>query len=48
MSPRTRYWIIHWLRVVLWPLPVVTLFRGPAGPAAPSVRSPDHLQGQPD
>ena len=28
MSPRTHYWIIHWLRVVLWPLPVMTLFQG--------------------
>jgi hypothetical protein len=27
MSPRTRYWTLHWLRVALWPLPVLTLFR---------------------
>jgi hypothetical protein len=27
MSPRTRYWIIHWVRVVLWPLPVMTMKR---------------------
>jgi len=27
MSPRTRYLTIHWLRVVLWPLPVLTLIR---------------------
>jgi hypothetical protein len=35
MSPRTHYWIIHWLRVVLWPLPVLTFFR--AGRAAVNV-----------
>jgi hypothetical protein len=28
MKPRTRYWTIHWLRVVLWPLPVMTLTQG--------------------
>jgi hypothetical protein len=27
MSPRTRYWTLHWLRVALWPLPVLTLFK---------------------
>jgi hypothetical protein len=27
MKPRTRYWILHWLRVVLWPLLVLTLVR---------------------
>lgn len=27
MNPRSRYWTIHWLRVVLWPLPVVTFFK---------------------
>jgi hypothetical protein len=27
MSRRTRYWTLHWLRVTLWPLPVLTLFR---------------------
>jgi hypothetical protein len=27
MTPRSRYWTIHWLRVALWPLPVVTLFK---------------------
>jgi hypothetical protein len=27
MSPRTRYWTLHWLRVLLWPAPVLSLFR---------------------
>jgi hypothetical protein len=27
MNPRTRYWTLHWLRVALWPLPVLTLLR---------------------
>jgi hypothetical protein len=27
MSPGARYWHLHWLRVVLWPLPVLTLFK---------------------
>jgi hypothetical protein len=27
MTTRTRYWTLHWVRVVLWPLPVLTLFR---------------------
>ena len=27
MSPHTRYWTLHWFRVALWPLPVLTLFR---------------------
>ena len=22
-----RYWILHWVRVVLWPLPVRSLFK---------------------
>ena len=26
-SPRARYWTMHWLRVVLWPLPVLTIVR---------------------
>src|SRR6516164_3023419 len=26
MSPRA-YWTIHWFRLVLWPLPVLTLIR---------------------
>jgi hypothetical protein len=26
MSPNARYWTLHWLRVALWPLPVLTLF----------------------
>jgi hypothetical protein len=29
-----RYWTLHWLRVLLWPLPVLTLAR--AGRAAVS------------
>lgn len=32
MSPCARYWTIHWLRVLLWPLPIMTLFK--AGRAA--------------
>jgi hypothetical protein len=32
MSANTRYWTLHWLRVLLWPLPVLSLFR--AGCAA--------------
>jgi len=32
MSQRTRYWTMHWLRAVLWPLPALTIFR--AGRAA--------------
>jgi hypothetical protein len=27
MTPRARYWTLHWVRVALWPLPVLTLFR---------------------
>ena len=27
MNPNARYWTLHWLRVALWPLPVLTLFR---------------------
>jgi hypothetical protein len=27
MQVRTRYWILHWVRVVLWPLPVLTFVR---------------------
>src|SRR5262245_44295910 len=27
MSPSTRYWTLHWLRVLLWPAPVLSLFR---------------------
>jgi hypothetical protein len=27
MTPRSRYWTLHWVRVALWPLPVLTLFR---------------------
>ncbi len=26
-QPRVRYWILHWLRVALWPMPIVTLFK---------------------
>jgi hypothetical protein len=28
MSRNARYWTLHWIRVVLWPLPVLTLVRG--------------------
>ena len=31
MSANTRYWTLHWLRVVLWPLPVLTLVRAGRG-----------------
>jgi len=24
MSPNTRYWTLHWLRALLWPLPVLS------------------------
>jgi hypothetical protein len=27
MTARPRYWTLHWVRVVLWPLPVLTLLR---------------------
>ena len=27
MSPSTRYWTLHWLRVLLWPVPVLSLFQ---------------------
>ena len=27
MSLGARYWTLHWLRVLLWPLPVLSLFR---------------------
>jgi len=27
MSPTARYWTLHWLRVLLWPLPVLSLLR---------------------
>lgn len=27
MKDRTRYWIFHWVRVVLWPVPVLTLLK---------------------
>ena len=27
MAANTRYWVLHWLRVALWPLPVLTLFK---------------------
>jgi hypothetical protein len=26
-QPRVRYWILHWVRVALWPMPIVTLFK---------------------
>jgi hypothetical protein len=31
MSPDARYWTLHWLRVALWPLPILTLFRAGRG-----------------
>jgi len=31
MSPRTGYWTLHWIRVLLWPLPVLTLVRASRG-----------------
>jgi hypothetical protein len=34
MNPNTRYWTLHWLRALLWPMPVLSLFR--AGRAAVS------------
>src|SRR5215510_6268805 len=27
MSSSIRYWTLHWLRVALWPAPVLSLFR---------------------
>jgi hypothetical protein len=27
MSSNARYWTLHWMRVVLWPLPILALFR---------------------
>jgi hypothetical protein len=27
MSERRRYWTLHWARVALWPLPVLTMVR---------------------
>lgn len=27
MKPRTRYRVLHWVRIALWPLPVLTLVR---------------------
>jgi hypothetical protein len=38
MKDRTRYWILHWLRVVLWPLPVLTIVRALRGQSASSTR----------
>ena len=26
-TPNTRYWTLHWFRALLWPLPVLSLFR---------------------
>ncbi len=31
MRTSTRYWTLHWLRVVLWPFPVLTLVRATRG-----------------
>jgi len=27
MTARARYWILHWVRVALWPLPVLSVVR---------------------
>jgi hypothetical protein len=27
MSPRARYWTLHWIRVALWPLPILSLVK---------------------
>jgi hypothetical protein len=27
MTASARYWTLHWIRVVLWPFPVLTLVR---------------------
>jgi len=27
MNPRAHYSIVHWLRVLLWPLPVLSVVR---------------------
>jgi hypothetical protein len=34
MNASARYWTLHWVRVLLWPLPVLSLVR--AGRAATS------------
>ncbi len=31
MSRNARYWTLHWIRVVLWPLPILTLVRAARG-----------------
>jgi hypothetical protein len=31
MSPNARYWTLHWLRALLWPLPILTLVRAGRG-----------------
>jgi len=31
MTPNARYWTLHWIRVVLWPLPVLTVVRACRG-----------------
>jgi hypothetical protein len=37
MNANARYWTLHWVRVLLWPLPVLTLLRT-ARAAASAVR----------
>jgi hypothetical protein len=27
MSPRARNWTLHWIRVALWPLPILSLVK---------------------
>jgi hypothetical protein len=39
MKDRTRYWILHWLRVALWPLPVLTLVKALRGQPASSTQT---------
>jgi hypothetical protein len=34
MNANARYWTLHWVRVLLWPLPILSLVR--AGRAAAS------------
>ena len=38
-TPNTRYWTLHWFRALLWPLPVLSLFRAGRW-AASAIRRP--------
>ena len=31
MTANARYWTLHWIRAVLWPLPVLTVVRACRG-----------------